>query len=119
MELFNEQSGLTTFGIVLALATYTQAVSYRLLDKIDELKAAHDPQGKIAGAKVRIAALSVGDFLLVVLGWVAGFELFITRQASTSSLSRTWGLVFFITVVALSLMHGRAWKKAADVIRNL
>jgi len=117
MDLLSEQNGLTTFGIVLALATYTQAVSYRLLDKIDELDPNNDPEGKIPQIKQRMALITVGDFVLVILGWLAGWELFVAKQHSQPWwLSRGWGLAFFATVTLLSLMHGRAWKKAYEFL---
>lgn len=53
MDLFSEDNGLTTFGIVLALATYTQAVSNRFRDAI-KLHEASGSEGKIGEIKNRL-----------------------------------------------------------------
>lgn len=118
MELFGNQNGLTTFGIVLALATYTQAVNARFLEKIESLRERGDPNGDVPTLKNRLMYVALGDFLLVVLGLIAGWVVFIVQQATFSDPRNWWGPAFFIVLAGLSLMHLNSWKTAWRWFRN-
>lgn len=112
MDLFSEDNGLTTFGIVLALATYTQAVSNRFRDAI-KLHEASGSEGKIGEIKNRLMWVSLGDFFLVVLGLIAGWRVLVLySEFDWRTLNGLWGLAFAVVVTGLSCMHIPGWRTA-------
>ena len=112
MDLFSDQNGLTTFGIVLALATYTQAVSNRFRDAI-KLNEASGSEGKIGEIKNRLMWVSLGDFFLVALGLIAGWRVLVCYSGfDWRTLDGLWGLSFAVVVTGLSCMHISGWRTA-------